>query len=91
MPYSENHTKTAQSPGYTVQNEVKNLLGSHFKNLESPSLRLNKMMIFPIQGAGELNAVCACINEHGKKTFRPCLRHSRYDLFPVETCCTDDD
>lgn len=71
MPYSENHTKTAQSPGYTVQDGVKNWLGPHFKNLESPSLRLNKMMVFPIQGAGELNAVCACINEHGKKLSGP--------------------
>lgn len=69
-----NKHNSASGPVYSVQNSLKELLGNDFANLESGSLRLNKMLRFysdqekkKTKGDSELESICKCINNCGKK------------------------
>ncbi len=66
--------RPASAPVYSVQNTLKELLGNDFANLESGSLRLNKMLRFysdrekkKTKGDPELESICKRINDCGKK------------------------
>ena len=61
--------RPASAPVYSVQNTLKELLGNDFANLESGSLRLNKMLRFlsEQEKKKELDDICCCINKCGKK------------------------
>ena len=53
----------------TVQQELKDLLGGRFDKLESPSLRLEKIMRYEKKAmTQELEDICRTINLYGKKT-----------------------
>ncbi len=77
-PYGQNRVEqAAPATQLTCQNHLSELLGSGLKNLESPSLRLEKLLNYPIDSKtrndgkatwdSELKAICNCANSWAGK------------------------
>ena len=68
-PFGNGGDRPASAPVYSVQDNLKDLLGDDFARLESGSLRLNKMLRFlsEQEKKKELDGICCCINKCGKK------------------------
>jgi len=56
----------------TFNRDVETVCGSALSGVESPSLRLNKLLIMPDKSdkSGQLEKICGCINTHGNKCLK---------------------